>query len=50
MNMKTTSPFTTSLTDDGFFNAQGVYVTGVVANAVAWGIPAPAVAALVVRR
>ena len=46
----TTSPFTTSLTDDDLFNAQGVYVTGVVTNAVAWGIPAPAVAALVARR
>jgi hypothetical protein len=48
--MKTTSPFTRSLTDDGFFNIQGNYVNRVVANALAWGIPAPAVAALVARR
>ena len=48
----TTSPLGTGgrLTDDNFFNAQGVYVNGVVTYAGAWGISAPAVAALVARR
>ena len=32
--------------DDDFFNFHGNLVNAVVANAVAWGIPAPAVAAL----
>jgi len=36
--------------DDDFFNFQGNLVNIVVANAVAWGISAPAVAALVARR
>ncbi|MFH0887763.1 MAG: hypothetical protein V1871_00970 [Planctomycetota bacterium] len=36
--------------DDDFFNQQGAYVDRVVANALAWGIPAPAVAALVTLR
>jgi hypothetical protein len=36
--------------DDDFFNFQAKLVNMVVANAVAWGIPAPAVAALVARR
>lgn len=48
----TTSPLGTGgrLSNDNFFNAQGLYVNGVVTNAVAWGISAPAVAALVARR
>jgi hypothetical protein len=48
----TTSPFGTGgrLSNDNLYNAQGVYVNGVVVNAVAWGISAPAVAALVARR
>jgi hypothetical protein len=36
--------------DDDFFNFQAKLVNMVVANAPAWGIPAPAVAALVARR
>ena len=36
--------------DDEFFNFQAKLVNMVVANAAAWGIPAPAVAALVARR
>jgi len=36
--------------DDDFFNFQGNLVNQVVTNAAAWGIPAPAVAALVARR
>jgi hypothetical protein len=36
--------------DDDLYNFQGNLVNNVVANAVAWGIPAPAVAALVARR
>jgi hypothetical protein len=48
--IKTTSPFTTSLTDDDLFNAQGTYVNRVVVKAVDWGIPPAAVAALVARR
>jgi len=36
--------------DDDLFNFQGNLVNEVVTNAVAWGIPAPAVAALVARR
>jgi len=36
--------------DDDLFNFQGNLVNIVVTNAVAWGIPAPAVAALVARR
>jgi hypothetical protein len=36
--------------DDELFNFQAKLVNMVVANAVAWGIPAPAVAALVARR
>ncbi|MFH1230581.1 MAG: hypothetical protein V1709_03700 [Planctomycetota bacterium] len=48
--METTSPFGRNLTDDNLFNIQGTYVNAVVVNAVAWGIPAPAVAALVARR
>ena len=36
--------------DDDFYTWQGNFVNIVVANAVAWGIPAPAVAALVARR
>ena len=36
--------------DDDFFNFQAKLVNEVVANAVAWGISAPAVAALVARR
>ena len=55
MSVKTTSPFggpsgRGRLSDDNFFNAQGNFVNAVVTNAVAWGIPAPAVAALVARR
>jgi len=46
----TTSPLGTRLSNDNFNNAQAVYVNGVVTNAVAWGISAPAVAALVARR
>ena len=38
------------LKDDDFFNWQGNFVNLVVTNAPAWGIPAPAVAALVARR
>ena len=38
------------LNDDDYFNFQGKLGDMVVANAVAWGIPAPAVAALVARR
>jgi len=50
--IRTTSPFggRPSLNDDNFYNRQGAYVNGVVTNAVAWGIPDPAVAALVARR
>ena len=36
--------------DAVFFNFQGNLANAVVANAVPWGIPAPAVAALVARR
>jgi hypothetical protein len=36
--------------DDDFFNFQGNLVNIVVTNAAGWGIPAPAVAALVARR
>jgi len=36
--------------DDDFFNFQGNLVNAVVANAVAWGIPAPSVTALTTRR
>jgi len=36
--------------DDDFFNWQGNFVNLVVINAVAWGIPAPAVTALSTRR
>jgi len=36
--------------DDDFFTFQGNLVNIVVTNAVAWGIPAPSVAALVTRR
>ena len=36
--------------DDDFFNFQGNLVNIVVINAAGWGIPAPAVAALVARR
>ena len=51
----TTSPFGSAsgkgrLSNDNFNNAQGIYVNGVVTYAVAWGISAPAVAALVARR
>jgi len=46
----TTSPFGIHLNDANLFNAQGTYVNGVVTNAVAWGISAAAVAALVARR
>ena len=38
------------MNDDDFFNFQGKLVNMVVVNALAWGIPAPAVAALVARR
>jgi len=38
------------LKDDDFFNFQGNLVNIVVTNAAGWGIPAPAVAALVARR
>ena len=38
------------LRDDDFFNWEGNFVNLVVVNQVAWGIPAPAVAALVARR
>ncbi|MBI4712307.1 MAG: hypothetical protein HY762_03245 [Planctomycetes bacterium] len=38
------------MNDDNFFNWQGKLVNMVVVNAVAWGIPAPAVAGLVARR
>jgi hypothetical protein len=50
--MRTTSPFggRPSLNDDNFFNAQGVYVNGVVTNKTAWNIPTDAVDALVARR
>lgn len=50
--INTTSPFGTGgrLSDDDLFNAQGAYVNRVVVKAVDWGIPAPAVAALVARR
>jgi hypothetical protein len=48
--MKTTSPFSRGLSDDNLFNVQGNYVNGVVANQAPWLIPAPAVAALVLRR
>ena len=50
--INTTSPFGTGgrLSDDDLFNAQGTYVNRVVVKAVDWGIPAPAVAALVARR
>ncbi|MBI4713085.1 MAG: hypothetical protein HY762_07285 [Planctomycetes bacterium] len=46
----TTSPFGDKLTQDNLFNIQGNVVNVVVANAVAWGIPAPDVAALVAER
>jgi len=36
--------------NDAFYPWQGNFVNRVVTNAVAWGIPAPAVAALVARR
>jgi len=36
--------------DDDFYTWQGNFVNIVVANAPAWGIPAPSVAALVARR
>ncbi len=48
--MKTTSPIGRNLSDDNFYNLQGTYVNAVVTNEVAWGIPAPSVAALVARR
>jgi len=38
------------LRDDDFFNFQGNLVNLVVTNAVAWGVPAPAVTALTARR
>jgi len=38
------------LNDDDFFNWQGNFVNLVVANAVAWGVPAPSVTALSARR
>lgn len=52
MNINTTSPFGTGgrLSDDDLYNAQGTYVNGVVVNGPGWGIPAPAIAALVARR
>jgi hypothetical protein len=48
--MNTTSPLGKYLTNDNFYNGQGIYVNGVVIYAVAWGISAPAVADLVARR
>jgi len=38
------------MNDDNYFNFQAKLVNMVVVNAAAWGIPAPAVAALVARR
>jgi len=49
--MKTTSPFGRGhINDDSFFNKQGIYVNGVVANQAAWGLPAGRVTALSARR
>jgi hypothetical protein len=50
MAKTTTSPFGRNLNDPEFFGAQGVCVNAVVTNALTWGIPAPAVAALVAQR
>jgi hypothetical protein len=50
----TTSPFSSfgqgKITHDNLFNIQGNFVNVSVANQVAWGIPAPAVAELVAER
>ncbi|MBI4739163.1 hypothetical protein HY772_06425, partial [Candidatus Woesearchaeota archaeon] len=46
----TTSPFGDKLTQDNLFNIQGNFVNVVVANAVAWGISAADVVALVAER